>query len=107
MGNRRSRNDGPVTVRVVTFRLTIPDARSLKEKRMVLRSLKDRMRTRFNVSVAETGLQDTWDRAQLSVAFLTPDGASADRTAEHLDRFLDESGRAIITDVTTETFRQP
>ncbi len=93
-------------MRVVTFRLMIPDARSLKEKRMVLRSLKDRLRGRFNASVAETGLQDTWNRAQLSVAFLASDLAAADRTAEHLDRFLDDSGRATIIDVRVDTFRE-
>jgi len=95
--------DGRVLVRVMTFDLMLPDARSLKEKRMVLRSLKDRLRGRFNVSVSETGHQDQWNRSQLSVAFLSSDGAAADRTGEHVDRFIDETGRATILRVSMET----
>ena len=95
---------GRVLVRVVTFDLMLPDARSLKEKRMVLRSLKDRLRGRFNASVSETGHQDLWNRSQLSVAFLSSDGAAADRQSEHVDQFIDETGRATILNVQTETF---
>ena len=71
---------------------------------MVLRSLKDRIRGRFNASVAETGDQDLWNRAQLSVAFLAPNHAQADRTSEHVDRFLDDTGRATILEVERDTY---
>ena len=97
-------DNGRVLVRVVTFDLMLPDARSLKEKRMVLRSLKDRLRGRFNASVSETGHQDLWNRSQLSVAFLCSDGATADRMSEHVDRFIDETGRANILNVRTESY---
>ena len=95
---------GRVLVRVLTFDLMLADARNLKEKRMVLRSMKDRLRQRFNAAVLETDYQDLWNRAQLSVAFLASDGAAADRMSEHVDRFLDESGRATILDVRTDTY---
>jgi hypothetical protein len=55
-----------MTVVVLTWELHIPGCRSLKEKRMVVRSLRDRLRHRFNLSVAETGLQDVHDRAELT-----------------------------------------
>lgn len=71
---------------------------------MVLKSLKDRLRKRFNVSVAETAHQDLWNRAELTVAFVTSDGVEAERTASHLDTFIEEWGRAQILSVRSETF---
>ncbi len=69
---------------------------------MVLKSLKDRIRKRFNVSVAETAHQDLWNRCELTVAFVTSDGQEAERTAAHVDRFIEESGRAQILGVRSE-----
>ena len=71
---------------------------------MVLKSLKDRLRNRFNVSVAETGDQELWNRAELTVAFVTSDGKEAERTATRVDRFIEESGRAQILGVHSEVY---
>ena len=54
---------------VITATLSIPASQSLKDKRAVLRSLKDRAINKMNVSVAEVGYQDTWKQAEL--AFVT------------------------------------
>jgi uncharacterized protein YlxP (DUF503 family) len=56
----------------------IPGARSLKEKRMVLRSVKERIK-KFNVSVAEVEFNDLWQRAGLSVVMVSNDQRHADR----------------------------
>ena len=56
------------------------------------------------VSVAETAHQDLWNRAELTVAFVTSDGVEADRMASHLDTFVEEWGRAQILNVRSETF---
>ena len=53
-----------------TWQLSLPGCASLKEKRSVVRSLKDRLRGRFQLSVAETGLQDVHGQAELSVALV-------------------------------------
>ncbi|MFH1997018.1 MAG: DUF503 domain-containing protein [Candidatus Omnitrophota bacterium] len=53
---------------VMTVMLRIPGARSLKEKRMVVRSLKDRIRNTFNVSVAEIGDQEKWQSVTIGIA---------------------------------------
>jgi len=45
---------------LLTLEIHIPDARSLKDKRQVIRSLKDRLRANFNVAVAELDHQDLW-----------------------------------------------
>ena len=53
--------------------LHIPYAQSLKDKRMAVRSVKDRLRKRFNVSVAEVNHQELWQRAGLGVVSVGPD----------------------------------
>src|SRR5579864_3458817 len=57
-----------VPIAVLTLELRIEGARSLKDKRRVLRSLKDKLRAGFNISVAEMDRNDLWQRATLGVA---------------------------------------
>jgi uncharacterized protein YlxP (DUF503 family) len=57
-----------VTIGVYTFELHLPGSRSLKDKRQVLRRLKDRLRSRYNVAVAEMADHaDLWQRGRLAV----------------------------------------
>jgi hypothetical protein len=58
-------------VGVLTLEIQIPYARSLKEKRAVLRKMRDRLRARFNVAVAELDHQDVWQRATLGVVSIS------------------------------------
>ncbi len=88
----------------MTWELSLPGCSSLKAKRSVVRSLKDRLRTRFNLSVAETGLQDVLDRALLSVALVASDGRLAESIMDKADRFVEEHGGALITDVRRERY---
>jgi len=53
--------------------LYLHEAQSLKGKRQILRSLKDRLREKFNLAVAEVGSQDLWQRADLGVACVGSD----------------------------------
>ncbi|HYL62256.1 MAG TPA: DUF503 domain-containing protein [Candidatus Methylomirabilis sp.] len=57
-------------VGLLTLELHIPDAQSLKDKRQVLRSLKDRLRRQFNVAVAELEHHDVWQRSVVGVVTL-------------------------------------
>ncbi|MCP9446736.1 MAG: DUF503 domain-containing protein [Nitrospira sp.] len=57
-----------MVVGLCTVELFLADSRSLKDKRQVLHSLKDRLRGTFNVSVAEVDGQDLWQKAVLAVA---------------------------------------
>ncbi len=84
------------SVLVLTWELSLPGCRSLKQKRATIRSLKDRIRHRFKVSVAETDFQDTSDRAELTVAFVASDGRLAQSMADKIDRFVMEKGGALI-----------
>ena len=57
-------------ISVLTIELMIPWARSLKDKRSAVRGLKERLRARFNASVAEVGFQDKWQRATIAVCIV-------------------------------------
>ena len=63
-----------MTIGALRVELHVPGASSLKAKRQVVKSLKDRMRNRFNVSVAEVGQHDKWQRAMLGIAMAGTDG---------------------------------
>ena len=64
-----------MVVGLCTVELYIPDGHSLKAKRQVLLSLKDRLRDKFNVSIAEVGDQDLWQKAVLGMACVANEGA--------------------------------
>lgn len=83
-------------VGVISWQLSIPGATSLKAKRSVVKSLKERIRNRFNVSIAETDHHDIHSRAELSAAVLARSTAEVDSIMESLDRFLERDGRAVI-----------
>ena len=88
-----------MVVGVCSWSLALPGCRSLKEKRMVVKSLKERLQHRFRVSVAETGHQDAWSRAELTAAVVAADRGQADSVLDRLDRFLEGDGRALIVGV--------
>jgi uncharacterized protein YlxP (DUF503 family) len=78
-----------MAVTVLTWEFRLPGCRSLKEKRAVIRSLRDRLQQRFRVSVAETGHQDVHDRAQFTVALAAADGSAAASLADRVARFVE------------------
>ena len=85
-----------MVIAVGSWDLSLPECRSLKEKRMVVKSLKERLQHRFRVSVAETRHQDVWTRAELTAAVVTTDRHQADSILDKLDNFVERDGRAII-----------
>jgi uncharacterized protein YlxP (DUF503 family) len=78
-----------MTVGLLTVELHIAGARSLKDKRMVLRRIKDRLK-KFNVAVSEVDHHDLWQRATLAIATVSPDQDHVDRelvaAADEIDR---------------------
>jgi uncharacterized protein YlxP (DUF503 family) len=72
---------------LLTLEIHIPDARSLKDKRQVLRSLKDRLRAHYNVAVAELEHQELWQRSRVGVVSISGDS-----------RYLEESLEAIAAE---------
>jgi len=71
-----------MAIGLLTLEIHIPDSRSLKDKRQVLRSLKDRLRGRFNVAVAELDHQESWQRAQVGIVSLSNDAAHLEQSLQ-------------------------
>ena len=71
------------------FDLHLPGCRGLKEKRMVVRSLKSRIRNDFEVSAAEVGAQDLLQRAQIGVAAIGPAQVPLDALLQDILRFVE------------------
>lgn len=85
-----------MVVGVIVWELEIFGAQSLKDKRRVVKSLKDRLIERFRVSAAETDFQDLWQRAELAASVVSGDHAHADSVLDTLDRFVNNDGRARV-----------
>jgi uncharacterized protein YlxP (DUF503 family) len=64
-----------VIVGTLKIRLVLRESHSLKDKRRVLKSLKDTLSNKFNISVAETDEQDVWQTAEIGVAAVGTDGS--------------------------------
>ena len=86
----------------VDFR--IPGSHSLKEKRKVVKSLKDRIRARYPVAVAETGDQDLHARALIGVAAVGGEGALPARTIDEIQRMFESDPRILVVDAVRESW---
>ncbi len=86
-----------MVIGVCRVELHLPDRHSLKEKRQVVKSLKDRIRREFNVSIAEVGDQDLWQRAVLAAACVGTDRAYVNGVLDRLLRMVErEDGVEIV-----------
>ena len=70
--------------------LEIPDSGSLKAKRQILRRVTDRVKARFNVSVAEVDENDTWNRAVIALAVVGNERRFVDEQMSKIIHFVDE-----------------
>lgn len=91
-------------VGVRTWELHLMASHSLKDKRHVLKSLKDRLHNRFNVSAAETAHQDLWQRAELTVCVVSTDRGHAENVLREADRLIEAADGARIVDTSTSFF---
>ena len=88
-------------VGLLTLELHIPDAQSLKDKRQVLRSLKDRLRRQFNVAVAELGHHDAWQRSVVGIVTLSNEEK---HLKEVLQKVLDEADEILGSFLINQNF---
>ena len=84
------------------LQLHFPEAQSLKQKRQILSSLKDRLHQRFNLSVAEIDHQDLWQRSTLALAMVSNDGRHADEVISKAINFVEQDGRLQLLSVDLE-----
>jgi uncharacterized protein YlxP (DUF503 family) len=85
-----------MAVVLLTMALHLPFAQSLKDKRMILRGVKDRTR-KFNVSVAEIDDHDLWQRATLGIVAIATDGAHAERELQAVVNEVERHEPGLIT----------
>ena len=84
---------------VLQVELHIPTAQSLKQKRSVVKSLKDRLRNHYNVSIAEVDHQDKWQRTTLAIAMVSANHGHLESRFESISTFIDQEilGSAFVT----------
>jgi len=87
-----------MVVGTLRVELHIPASHSLKEKRSVVNHIKERLRSRFNASVAEIDHQDLWQRAALGVAVVSGEGAGLDRVLRDCLEVVEREPRLHVLD---------
>ncbi|HSJ25018.1 MAG TPA: DUF503 domain-containing protein [Longimicrobiales bacterium] len=85
-----------MVVGVIVWELEILGAQSLKDKRRVVSSLKERLRSRFKVSAAETRHQDLWQRAEIAVAVVGGEQYHVTDVLDSADRLVTGDMRARV-----------
>jgi uncharacterized protein len=89
-------------VGVLLLRFHIPHARSLKEKRSVVRRFRDRVRSRFDVAIAEVAAQDLLQRAVFGVSVVSAEAKVCDSVLAEVARAAELSEDAVLTSRSTE-----
>ena len=85
-------------IAAITFRLHAPWVHSLKEKRMIVKSIIGKLQSRFHVSAAEIDEQDTHQIIVVGVAAIVPHNAQADSLMDKISRFVEENCETEIID---------
>lgn len=80
------------SIAVLSLELRLDESHSLKDKRQVVKSLKDRLRARHNVAVAEIDYQDLWQRGLVAAVTVASDQAVAENTL----RSVEEEAASIL-----------
>jgi len=89
-------------VGLLKIEIYIPVSASLKEKRMVLNSIRDRVRKKFNVSVAEIDYLDKWQRSLIAIAMVTAKKGFAEEVLTKIFQLLDSDLSFEINNYTIE-----
>ena len=77
--------------------LHVPGSRSLKDKRRVIKSIKERIKGEYNVSIAEIGGLDSWQRSEIGIACVGNDKQRIDRIlSKILDKFRNDPSLSLI-----------
>lgn len=77
----------------------LEEPNSLKRKRQILKSLKDRIWNKFRVSIAEVGGNDLWQKAELGIAFVSSDGTVAEQMFAKILNLIDTDDKVEIVDM--------
>jgi uncharacterized protein YlxP (DUF503 family) len=89
-----------VPVVKLTLEIEIPHAQSLKDRRQVVRSLKDRLRHAFNLAIAEMDSGETWNRATLGIATISGSGSYLTGQVQEIDKAAHRIVQSLGAEVT-------
>ena len=89
-------------ISAMTFRLYAPWVHSLKEKRMIVKSLIAKLQNQFHVAAAESAEQDTHQFIRIGIAAIVPHNAMADQLMREIERFIELNTEAEIIDSVLE-----
>ncbi len=95
-----------MVVGVLRLTLYIPGASSLKDKRQVVRKVVDRLRSRFNVAVAEVGDNDIWQRARIGIAAVANDRSFVNEVLDKCTRDAGNIAEILDREMEIETYGQ-
>jgi len=87
-----------MVVGIVRCEIHLPGARSLKDKRQVVRSMKERIRERVKAAVAEVEYQDLWQRAAIGIAVVAADGGQVRELLNSARAIVDQFAQAQVLD---------
>lgn len=90
------------SIGVIILELRLDDAHSLKDKRHYVKSLKDRLRAKFNVAVAEIDYQDLWQRGLIACVTVSASKPRAEQVLQNIEREAASLLGPLLVDVTTE-----
>ena len=91
-------NDPTHHIGILAIDVFMPSAQSLKEKRMILKSLKDRVRNKFNVSIAELDGEDKWQTATVGISMIGNDRRYMDSCLQNIVSYVESFGQLEISD---------
>ena len=91
-----------MVIGVLKASISIPDSKSLKDKRSVIRSLKDRVLNKMNVSVAEVGKQDLWQAAELAFVTVAATSEIVDKRLASLSTYLQTNPQYVLLNLESE-----
>lgn len=92
-----------MVVGILKLTVYIGGMKSLKDKRSVVKSLLAKIRTKLNISAAETGMQDEWNKCELGFSCVTNEISHADSILSSVIKYVDIDGRVEIIDSYSET----
>ncbi len=82
----------------------IPGALSLKEKRFVIKSIKEKLKNKFNVSVAELAGEDKWQKSLIGIAMVSKDRLFIEKNFSRILNMIDADSRVEVVDRSIEYF---
>ncbi len=91
-----------MVIGIIKIELRLHEVYSLKEKRQIVKSIIERIKSRFNASIAEVDLNDNWKSTILGAACVSNDAVHVDRVLSNIANFVENDGRAVLIDFTTE-----